>query len=342
MLGKSSQAVSNSDKSPFHRLQNKRFNRSRHNISKSVRDVILTSWRHSTQKQYDTYLKQWLKFCADRQRTEHRPSVSLGLDFLYSLHQKGLGYSAINTARSALSSFMSINQIDFGSHKLVCQFMKGIFNIKPSLPKHAAIWDPNLVLLYLKRLSPCTRLSLKLLTFKVVTLLALLSVQRRQTLHAITVDSISFTEEYVKIIVESPLKCSRPTWHLAPMLFRRFDTHKRLCVYRYLREYLSRTASLRSNSRKLFISYQKPYHAISKSTLSRWICVVLRRSGVNLDVYSAHSTRAASSSKAFIHLSIDKVLAAGGWSSSSSFLKHYNLECVQTPVQQAMLSSLPQ
>ena len=294
-------------------------------------------WRDSTKKQYDTYLKKWTEFCESQKRTAHHSSIGLGLDFLYELHKKGLSYSAINTARSAISSFMSFNHVDFGNHKLVCRFMRGIFNLKPSIPRYLSIWDPDLVLHFLRRLSPCHRLSLKLLTLKVVTLLALLTVQRSQTLHALTLDCISFTDNCVQITVKSLLKTSRPNFHLSPIVFHRYHRHKKLCIYRYLTEYIHRTKSLRDKQEKLFISYQKPHHAITKSTVSRWICIVLRRSGINLDVFRAHSTRAASASKSFTHVSLEKILAAGGWSTSSSFLKHYNLECTQNPVQQAIL-----
>ena len=297
----------------------------------------MKSWRSSTKKQYDTYLKQWTDFCKQRKRTDHRFSIGLGLEFLQRLHQRGLGYSAINSARSAISSFMSQGKIDFGSHKLVCQFMRGIFNLKPSLPRYSAIWDPEPVLLFLKRLTPCRTLSLKLLTFKVVTLLALITVQRIQTLHALTLDSISFTDDHIKIVVTSLLKTSRPSWHMEPIILCKYSDHKRLCIYRYLSEYVERTRVLRGAERKLFISFQKPHRSVSKSTISRWICIVLRRSGINVEVFKAHSTRAASASKAFTNVPIEKVLAAGGWSSSSSFHKHYNLQPLNAPVQQALL-----
>ena len=106
----------------------------------------MNSWQNSTKTQYDTYLRQWKSFCKARNTRLDKADLSLGLDFLYHLLNKGLSYSAINTARSAISSVMIVSpqNIDFGSHKLVCQFMKGVFNRKPSLPRYASVWDQTM------------------------------------------------------------------------------------------------------------------------------------------------------------------------------------------------------
>ena len=44
-----------------------------------------------------------------------------------------------------------------------------------------------------------------------------------------------------------------------------------------IREYIRRTKGLRGTETQLFISYQKPYGPVSKSTVARWIRDVLRR-----------------------------------------------------------------
>ena len=228
-------------------------------------------------------------------------------------------------------------KIDFGSHKVVCQFMKGIFNLKPSLPRYAHIWDPDLVLSYLHKLHPTRKLPLKLLTFKTVTLLALLSVQRVQTLHVMRVDDVSFSSDHVQIVVNSSLKTSRPNWHLQPIVLRKYS-NKHLCIFRCLRHYIARTHSIRGSETKLFISFAKPHRCVTTSTIGRWIKIVLSRSGVDINMYKAHSTRAASASKANLHVSTSKILKAGGWSSSNSFQKHYNLSSnLSTDVQDAIL-----
>ena len=299
----------------------------------------MNSWRPKTKTQYDSYIKQYSVFCIGRGKDPTRSNLSLGLDFLYSLHEKGLSYSAINSARSALSSYMSVGSknLDFGTHRLVIRFMKGIFNLKPCLPRYSNIWDPNVVLSFLYKLSPRRKLSLKLLTLKCVALLALISVQRVQTIHCINVDDVSFSEHSVQIIVNSTLKTSRPNWHLHPLVFHKYS-NKQLCIVRYLRQYIARTRSIRGDETRLFISFNKPHSRVTTSTIGRWIKTVLHRSGIDISTYKAHSTRAASASKAYMHVPTAKVLSAGGWSSSNSFQKHYNLPVMSSSsVQNAVL-----
>ena len=61
---------------------------------------------------------------------------------------------------------------------------------------------------------------------------------------------------------------------------------------------LERTQSFREQETKLFLTYQKPHHAVSASTISRWIKSMLKRAGVDSSKFGAHSTQAASSSAA--------------------------------------------
>ena len=58
------------------------------------------------------------------------------LKFMTGLFSEGIGYSGINTAKSAISSLASVVlDKDIGSHVLIKWFMKGIFNKKISLPQ---------------------------------------------------------------------------------------------------------------------------------------------------------------------------------------------------------------
>ena len=64
--------------------------------------------------------------------------VTVVLEFLTMLYKKNLGYSALNTARSALSSFLVFANTDsekIGNHELVKRFMRGVFLERPTLPR---------------------------------------------------------------------------------------------------------------------------------------------------------------------------------------------------------------
>lgn len=153
------------------------------NLSTVAKDIIMASWRSGTGKQYHSYLGRWGKFCSQKAIPEEDASVDHGIEFLASLYEEGLGCSAINTARSALSSVLTLpGNVTFGNHPLVSRFLKGVFELKPSLPRYHHIWDVSVVLEHLKTLEPVSTLDLKVLTLKLTMLLCLLTGQRCQTL----------------------------------------------------------------------------------------------------------------------------------------------------------------
>ncbi|CAG2212660.1 unnamed protein product [Mytilus edulis] len=294
-------------------------------LSKESSEIIIASWKPATRQQYWTYFKRWLLFCSEREINSFKATELNVLEFLTSLYEIGLGYSAINTARSMLSSFMSVNQEKtVGQWPLVKRFLKGIFNLKPSLPRYQRTWDVEVVLKYLKTLSPVYMLSLRVLTYKLVTLLLLLTGQRLQTIHSLDLDDITVTDSNIYIDVRSLLKCSKPGRHLQPIELPAFIEDKSLCIVTVLKEYLARTSCFRK-TQKLILSCIKPYSHVSKDTLGRWVKIVLQSAGVDITIYKPHSTRSASTSAALrCATSIDTILKAAGWSNESTFRKFYD------------------
>ena len=120
-----------------------------------------------------------------------------------------------NTARSALASVIVLqgNQ-SFGNHPLVSRFLKGTFTTRPTLPKYKEVWDVNTVLEHLKTLHPAKSESLKLLTLKLVMLMAILSGQRCQTIHALTTRDMKVSDSKVVFIVIDLLKTTKPDYYL--------------------------------------------------------------------------------------------------------------------------------
>jgi len=137
------------------------------NLSSAAKEIIMASWRPGTGKQYHSYLERWEKFCAQKAILTEDAGVENGIEFLASLYGDGLGYSAINTARSALSSVLTLpGNVTFGNHPLVTRFLKGVFELKPSLPRYNRIWDVSVVLGHVKTLEPVYALDLRALTLK--------------------------------------------------------------------------------------------------------------------------------------------------------------------------------
>ena len=79
------------------------------------RDAILAaSWRDSSVRQYKIYVRKWVVFCGTRSADPYEANEVNILDYLTALLNKGASYSVINTARSALSSFLFVKGISVG------------------------------------------------------------------------------------------------------------------------------------------------------------------------------------------------------------------------------------
>ena len=93
----------------------------------------------------------------------------MAADFLYMLYERGSSYSTINTARNMLSFILQLNSnlsIPFGQLPVVKLFMKGIFELRPALPRYKSIWDVSLVFTHFRGQTLAVQLSLKDLTVK--------------------------------------------------------------------------------------------------------------------------------------------------------------------------------
>lgn len=108
-------------------------------ISEEITSVIFNSWRKSSQRQYWTYIKRWLQFCDTRKIDSFNPTVNNFLCFLQILFHQSLSYSTINTARSAVSSLLSLSgKENFGSHVLIKRYLKGVLLIDQCCQNTAA------------------------------------------------------------------------------------------------------------------------------------------------------------------------------------------------------------
>ena len=250
--------------------------------------------------------------------------LSVVLDFLTELVSLGSGYSTVNTARSALSSFLVCCGKPVGQHFLVVRLLKGIFNTKPVIPKTGVIWDPKVLLDFLKQLSPVKFLSLKDLTIKVATLIWLLTGQRGQSVLLIDIRNLTLTKHCIKIRFGDKLKTTRPGFHQAEICLRAYAPNRGLCICTVLTEYLKRTKFLRGKCTQLLVTTQKPHLAAARDTISKWVKTGMKRAGVDLSVYTPHSLRSASTSAAArAGVTLDTLFKTAGWTNDSTFRKYY-------------------
>ncbi|WAR26591.1 hypothetical protein MAR_012295 [Mya arenaria] len=288
----------------------------------------MQSWRPGTKKQYNTHIKRWFQYCSERETSPILPTLETVVKFLTFQYSNGLGYESLNTAKGALSALgLQFDGFRVENHPLIIRYMKGVFASRPSKPRYTYIWDVDIVLLYLKKLSPVKHLSLKDLTLKLVMLMALTQAARVHTLHLLNFKcNKKLKSEYV-LQFNGHLKQSRPGHNVVCVSFRAYPPDRRLCVYTVLKEYLSRTSVLRhnGNSGKFFMSYVKPHATVTRDTISRWIKTVMRRAGINVKDFSSHSVRSVVTSKASTSaVPIADILTKAGWSRESTFRKFYD------------------
>lgn len=253
--------------------------------------------------------------------------VSTVLNFLTTLYEAKLGYSGINTAKSAVVTFISVcsGQTSMGNHPLIQRFMRGIFIARPALPKYTATWDVSLVLNYLKTQSPASSLTKIALARKLAMLFLLLSGHRGQTLHLMDIRNIQCNNQCLTVAIGDLTKTSRPGSHIPPLSLPAYEADRRLCIVTVYREYIEKTRGCRQGSHKLFLSSIKPYRPVSRDTISNWIKKVMRFAGVDCNVFSAHSVRSASTSAAVAaQVPVSTILRTAGWEREQTFAKFYN------------------
>ena len=117
-----------------------------------------------------------------------------------------------------------------------------------------------------------------------------------------------------------------------------YNEETNLCVALTLIRYIEITKTICKDTVKLFISIQKSYNAASVDTLSRSKKDTLHSSGINTEVFSAHSTRHLSTSVAKrLGVDLELIWKTADWiENSDTFATFYNREIVSNTQQYAL------
>lgn len=292
-------------------------------MPESAKEATLASLKDSTIKQYNTGLKKWWNFTIKNKFDPFKAVIPNIISFLAYEQKKGAAFGTLNSYRSAIALIVGP---DISEDHRVKRFMKGAFNLKPNKPKYDITWDPQIVLNLYCNKEVNEKLSLKELTRKLITLLAIITTHRMQTYSLIKIENIKILEEKILIKIPECIKTSGIN-KLQPILvipFYKKDCN--VCAANTLVYYLSRTKELRGTENSLFISFQKPYKKVTSQTLSRWVIETLAEAGLDTNIFTAHSTRHAATSTAKDKgVSIDVIKKTAGWTTSSStFAKFYD------------------
>lgn len=243
--------------------------------------------------------------------------------------------------RSAISTtHLPVEGQPLGQHPLVKRFLKGVFELRPALPKYSFTWDVSKVLKLLRRWSPAESLSLKLLTLKLTMLIALVSAGREQTISLLEVRTKKKIPGGVCFVVCRLSKSSRPGKATHEVVLPSFPQDKKLCPVHYLKKYIARTRTFRLCDSFLFRALVEPHQAVTSSTVARWLKLVLQEAGIDTAKFTGHSTRSASVSAAARRgVSASDIMRTANWSSSSTFEKFYRKPVRTCSFGQSVLAS---
>jgi len=135
----------------------------RRNVSKEAAKIMEASWANKTKASYNTYLKKWTTYCIDQSITPSEATYKNAIDFLVHLFSKeNANYGVVAVARSDLSAILPKRDgKTFGTSEDVSRLLKGMFKLKPTLPRYTVIYDPDIILEYLGKLPDNEHLDLE-------------------------------------------------------------------------------------------------------------------------------------------------------------------------------------
>ena len=164
--------------------------------------MLWKSWRPSMESSYSTAWRQWNNWCIEWQTNSTTAPISKVLEFLYDQFESGKQYRTINSLRSAIS--MTHNDVDgarIGQHPLVTRFLKGVYNLQPPATRYSMTWNVDIMLSHLSALPDNPDLDLKLLTYKVIMLLALTNADRCSNLAALDLKYRTYQSNGVYFVI---------------------------------------------------------------------------------------------------------------------------------------------
>ncbi len=218
---------------------------------------------------------------------------------------------------AALKFFLKVyNRLDLVNNPLLDLFLKGAQNMGPLPAEKGSVWDPSVVLLYIKN-KP--RPSLFILSAREVILLLLLATGWRVDDTWKLSCKVSFEESMATFYFLEKRKCPIKGTYTVSQAVKRFDSCPRVCPIEAINYFFVFARRVRKEVPFLFVSSEG--QRASKDTLRRWVRDELSDAGIHA---SAGSCRSATTSLALEQsVSIDVIMRSAGWSSESTFRRFY-------------------
>ncbi|XP_061473466.1 uncharacterized protein LOC133380355 [Rhineura floridana] len=318
-------------------------------ISPQVLETMMASRRPSTLRIYESTWKAFSSWSQKKGILPRKAGVNQILSFLQDGLSLGLRPNTLKRQVLALSAILS-RSLDnpIGSHPFIKRFLRGATVTAPPTVRHYPTWDLHKVLSALQRppFEPLSQVSLRLLSFKVLFLVAITSARRVSELNALSVHKNFCMFHKNRVVLHNV-----PSFH--PKVLSTFHCQQELVlpsfcpnpvhplekawhsldVRRALKVYISKTKPIQKTD-NLFVSFHPTSlgNKVSTSTLARWIkaCISLAYASLRLPHPTgvvAHSTRAAATSAAFSrNAPLAEICRAATWSTPNTFIKHYKID----------------
>ena len=321
-----------------------------HGISREVGVCELKSIARQTLLNYQRCWTRFSDWYNKWSRDYSGITVSKVCDFLLFLfnskNSEGNDYSceALNSVRSAIAFFVKLDFPRLGYDDNLTRMFRFFSKERPSFLRYTVTWDVGQVFRFLASWHPPNTLSMKQLTLKTVSLVALTSSDRAQTLHALRVDRVNATPQGLEFVVFDILKTTRRGRPARVVKCVSWDAPE-LDVANYVLVYINKTLGFRLRAvrrglgkpNQLFLSHHTGL-PVTRSTISRWIKEVMTLSGINTDMFLPGSTRGASASAAERRgASVQQILGAGDWTNLGTYQRFYQRTLANTPVGRLIL-----
>ena len=152
-------------------------------------------------------------------------------------------------------------------------------------------------------------------------------MRRGQTIHKFDINYVQDMDDRYRISVREKLKHTKQGRYLDRIGLSRGQGT--LCRATSEGVYTPIWPNLRKDHSQLLLSYVKPFKPVSRDTISIWVKHVLQSAGIDITKYSAHSSRAASTSNVKVKgLNIAEIMKSSGLSTASTFAVSMISQCL--------------
>ena len=323
-------------------------------FSEKVMNRVCHNVRPSSSKIYDGKWQTFVRWCSQN-KVQEPTSISrseLADFFVYLFEEKKLEVRTISGYRSAINRVLRLyGHSDIAQDVFINSLFSNFYLERPiSRGSEYPKWDLTVVLDLLTKapFEPLKEASFNDLTKKTVFLLLLASGSRRNEIHALDVDRITFfnDDQYVTLKPRIGFIAKNHNVKTGKGKFDGFTIHSikdfmesdrpsdaSLCPVRCLRHYLRAAAQRRGNVKTLFVtcSSKGPTKAAHLNTITGWIKDIINRafssckdkSKFQLD-RPVHEIRAVGPSYAFYqNTSLENILEQCRWAHPNTFTDFY-------------------